>query len=98
MEVAITKASIEQILSNESLIKNIPYIKIVSNSLKTKPNCSKCRQNQGIQDQARLFSSVKNNIQLLPKPHIELIKKALGADSLVVFIMMRDGSTKKTVL
>lgn len=98
MEVAVTKASIEQMLSNETLIKDIPYFKIISNSLKVKPNCSKCRQNQGIQDQSRLFSSVKNNIQLFPKPYIELIKKALGADSLVVFTMLSDGSTKKTIL
>ena len=98
MEVAITKSSIEQMLANEFLLKNIPYFKVVNNSLSLKPNCSKCRQRQGIQDQSRLFSSVKNNIQLFPKPYIELIKKALKADSLVVFSMLSDGSTKKIVL
>ena len=98
MEVAITRAVIEQLLANEMVVKEIPYFRTINNSLKSKPNCSKCKQRQGIQDQARVFNSIKNNIQLLPQPYIKLIKKALQADSLVIYSLIAGGETKKITL
>ena len=98
MELALTKAVIDKLLSSDEVLRSVPYFKSVSAFLKEKPNCSKCRQRQSAGEQARTYQTVKLSIQVLPKVQLALIKKVLGVDTLAIFNTKSDGSTTKIIL
>ena len=97
-KVAITRSVIESLINNPRVAAAVPMIRGAGKALANKPNCKKCRQKQNIQAQAQLFTSIKATLSLLPKASLDIIKKELNADVLVIHSVDLAGQVSSSAL
>ena len=91
MEVTVDRSVVENLINSQEAMREFPGLKSLVQSGRSVSRCCGKKATQGSQVQSHVIRAIKNSLMGLPPNKMLVLKRILGADTLVFYTASSSG-------